>query len=39
MKLEKIGAKKAIDIFCGNHCSFYINKNHEVFAWGLNNHG
>ena len=39
MRIEKIGAKKAVDIFCGNHHSFYINNKHEVFAWGLNNHG
>ena len=39
LKIEKVGAKNAIDIFCGNQHSFYINDKHHVFAWGLNNHG
>lgn len=39
MKIEKVGAKNAIDIFCGKQCSFYINDKHQLFAWGLNNHG
>lgn len=39
LKIEKLGAKNAIDIFCGNQHSFYINDKHHVFAWGLNNHG
>ena len=25
LRIESIGAKKAVDIFCGNHTSFYIN--------------
>ena len=37
--MEKVGARNAIDIFCGNQHSFYINDKHQVFAWGLNNHG
>lgn len=39
MKIEKVGAKNAVDIFCGNQHSFYINDKHQVFAWGLNNWG
>jgi regulator of chromosome condensation len=39
LKMEKVGARNAIDIFCGNQHSFYINDKHQVFAWGLNNHG
>ena len=26
MKIEPVGAKKAVDIFCGNHTSFYLNE-------------
>ena len=29
--MEKVAAKKAVDVFCGNHCSFYINEKDEVF--------
>jgi len=25
MKIEAVGAKNAVDIFCGNHTSFYLN--------------
>jgi regulator of chromosome condensation len=39
LKIEKVGAKNAIDIFCGNQHSFYINDKKQLFAWGLNNHG
>ena len=39
LKIEKVGAKNAIDIFCGNQHSFYINDKNQVFAWGLNNWG
>ena len=39
MKIEAVGAKKAVDIFCGNHTSFYLNDKGQLFAWGLNNHG
>lgn len=39
MKIEKVGAKNATDIFCGNMHSFYINDKHQLFAWGLNNYG
>ena len=39
LKSEKVGAKNAIDIFCGNQHSFYINDKKQLFAWGLNNHG
>lgn len=34
-----MGAKSAIDVFCGNQHSFYINDKNQVFAWGLNNWG
>jgi alpha-tubulin suppressor-like RCC1 family protein len=37
--MEKVGAKNAIDIFCGKHHSFYIDKDHKVYAFGMNNHG
>lgn len=39
MRIERIGARNAVDIFCGCHHSFYKNKKGEIFAWGLNNHG
>ena len=39
LKIEPLGAKNAIDIFCGNQHSFYLNDKHQVFSWGLNNHG
>lgn len=39
LKPEKINAKNAVDVFCGNMHSFYLNKDHHVYAWGLNNHG
>lgn len=39
MRIEKIHAKNAKDIFCGNHHSFYINTDGQVYGWGLNNHG
>ena len=39
LRIEKIHAKKAKDVFCGNHHSFYINDKGQVFSWGLNNHG
>ena len=39
MKIEQVGAKKAADIFCGGHASFYRNDKGQLFAWGLNNHG
>jgi regulator of chromosome condensation len=37
--IEKVGARDAVDIFAGNHHSFYINSKHQIFGWGLNNHG
>ena len=39
LKIEKVAAKNAVDIFCGNQHSFYINDKQQVFAWGLNNWG
>jgi len=39
MRIEKLQPKKATDIFCGNYHSFYLNDKHQVFSWGLNNHG
>ena len=39
MKIEQVAAKKARDIFAGNHCSFYVNEAGKAFAFGLNNHG
>ena len=39
MKLDSVGAKNAVDIFAAKHHSFYINKEGDAFAWGLNNHG
>lgn len=39
LRIEKIHARKARDIFCGNHHSFYVNDKGQVYAWGLNNHG
>ena len=35
----KSSLKNAIDIFCGNQHSFYINEKHHLYSWGLNNHG
>jgi alpha-tubulin suppressor-like RCC1 family protein len=37
--MEGVGAKKAVDIFCGGHSSFYVNDKGQGFAWGMNNHG
>ena len=31
--------KDAVNIYCGNNHSFYMNKKGDVFGWGLNNHG
>lgn len=39
LKMEKVGAKNAHDIFCGSLHSFYINDKKQVFSWGLNNRG
>lgn len=39
LQIEKVGAKSATNIFCGNHHSFYMNDKNQLFAWGLNNHG
>jgi alpha-tubulin suppressor-like RCC1 family protein len=39
LMIEKVGAKDAVDIFAGNHHSFYINSKNQIYAWGLNNHG
>ena len=39
MKIELVGAKQAIDVFCGGNASFYKNKKGQLFGWGLNNHG
>ena len=38
-KIEQVGAKKAVDVWCGGHTSFYRNEKGVLFAWGLNNHG
>ena len=38
-KIEQVGAKKAEDVWCGGHNSFYRNDKGVLFAWGLNNHG
>ena len=39
LKMESVGARKAVDIFCNNHSSFYVNDKGQAFAWGMNNHG
>ena len=39
IKPQKINSKNAVEVFCGNDHSFYINKDHHVYAWGHNNHG
>ena len=39
LMIEKVGARDAVDIFAGNHHSFYVNSKNQVYAWGLNNHG
>jgi regulator of chromosome condensation len=39
LMIEKVGAKDAVDVFAGNHHSFYINSKGQVYSWGLNNHG
>jgi len=39
LQIEAVGAKQAVDVFCGGHTSFYKNKKNQLFAWGLNNHG
>ena len=38
-KIEQVGAKNAVDVWCGGHSSFYKNNKGVTFAWGLNNHG
>jgi len=37
--IRPVGAKKAVDVWCGGHNSFYKNDKGQLFAWGLNNHG
>jgi len=39
LMIEKVGAHNAVDVFAGNHHSFYVNRKGQVFGWGLNNHG
>lgn len=39
LMIEKVGAKDAVDVWAGNHHSFYSNSKGKVYAWGLNNHG
>lgn len=39
LSIEKVGARDAVDIFAGNHHSFFVNKRGQVYSWGLNNHG
>ena len=39
LMIEKVHARDAVDVFAGNHHSFYLNSRGEAFAWGLNNHG
>lgn len=39
MKIEAVGAKDPVDVFCNNNSSFYVNSKGSVYAWGLNNHG
>jgi len=39
LMIEKIKASDAVDIFAGNHHSFYLNSKNKLYAWGLNNHG
>ena len=38
-KIEQVGAKSAVDIWCAGNASFYANAKGQLFAWGLNNHG
>ena len=38
-KIEQVGAKKAVDVWCAGHASFYRNDKGQLFGWGLNNHG
>lgn len=39
LKIQSVGAKHAVDVFCGGHTSFYKTKKNQLFAFGLNNHG
>ena len=39
LRIESIGVKGAVDIFCGKQHSFYLNREGKTYAWGLNNHG
>jgi alpha-tubulin suppressor-like RCC1 family protein len=39
LKIESIGAKDAVDVFCGNYHSFYQNLKGNIYAWGLNQFG
>lgn len=36
LQIEPVGAKNAVDIFCGAHCSWYLNNKGELFGFGLN---
>jgi alpha-tubulin suppressor-like RCC1 family protein len=36
LKIESIGAKDAVDVFCGNYHSFYKSSKGSIYAWGLN---
>lgn len=39
LRMERLGARNAVDIYCGGHHSFYKNSKGEIFSWGLNTHG
>jgi alpha-tubulin suppressor-like RCC1 family protein len=39
LKIEAVGAKDAVDIFCGHNHSFYMNSKGHLFAWGKNSYG
>lgn len=39
LKIEQVGAKNAVDIFCGAHCSWYLDKEGRLFGFGLNTKG
>lgn len=39
LRIERVVARGAVDVFCSNNCSFYKDKKGKVYGWGLNNHG
>jgi len=40
LMIDRVNASHhPVDIYAGNHHSFYVSQQGKVYAWGLNNHG